>query len=236
MARFDANKNGYLDPFEKKKAREVQNEERYLIDLIRNFEHLVTKKWPYPEDINIITRFDSNNDGKLDDEERTYAIKYMEEMIKIKEASLKKLEEQTIEERIEADINKESIKLAISVAEKFLSYVDRKYIRPAQRMSYKMKKYNDRERKPFTYKISISQLLHEIDKYSEYGELIERKLVKYRIYKTMSSMPDGEYVVLCYLFKFQKKSEEYITIVIKTDDDQQGSVVAYPYASISADK
>ena len=132
--------------------------------------------------------------------------------------------------------NKDAVDSAISVAERFLTYVERKNIRSAVKMSYKIKKRNSNGGRSYDYKVSDLFIKHEIEKYKCYGSLISRELVSSSVGKSAPSMPDSQYVSLRYKLKFTNKDEEFITIVIKTEGNQSGTVIAYPFGSIYADK
>lgn len=148
---------------------------------------------------------------------------------------LKKSPLQNIEVTSKTSKN-DSISKAISVAERFLGFVERKNVKSAEMMSYKKKRKSIFGREKYYYKVSKYDIQFEIDKYKNYGNFISRELVSQSISETMPSMPDSQYVILRYKLKFTKKAEEYITIVIKTDGEQSGKVVAYPFAFIYAKK
>jgi hypothetical protein len=114
--------------------------------------------------------------------------------------------------------------------------VERKNVKSAEMMSYKKRGKSIFGREKYYYKVSKYKIQFEIDKYKNYGDFISRELVSQSISETMPSMPDSQYVILRYKLKFTKKAEEYITIVIKTDGEQSGKVVAYPFAFIYAKK
>ena len=103
-------------------------------------------------------------------------------------------------------------------------------------MSYKIKKRNSNGGRSYDYKVSDLFIKHEIEKYKCYGSLISRELVSSSVGKSAPSMPDSQYVSLRYKLKFTNKDEEFITIVIKTEGNQSGTVIAYPFGSIYADK
>lgn len=199
-----------------------------------------------------LARFDKNNDGKLSRNEIIEGLKSLQnEPVDIKTVEMLNRMAKAMNIQVESPVqtettikkatistteNKGAIDFAVSIAEKFLNYVERKNIRSAAKMSYKLNERNSNGGQSYRYKVPELFIKHEIEKYKRYGSLKNRELVSSSVGKSAPSMPDSQYVSLRYKLEFTNKDEEFITIVIKTEGEQSGTVIAYPFGSIYADK
>ena len=211
LARFDKNNDGKFSKDEVLEVMRALQKESSNI----NAPEIFARK---PESINVCEK------------SSTAGTAHHTDLPKVENKELTSAQKERVKKTlIKYDKNKEYIEYAIARAEKFLNYVDRKNIRSAVRMSYKEKIKNAHGGRSYRYIVSKWNIAYEIQKYERYGSFINRYLDSYNVVKSAPGMPDSIYVSLRYKLEFTNKAEEFITIVIKVDGDQSGTVVAYPF-------